>query len=111
MIKLTNKATKQLINIIKNQKDCNSIFMYIKGGGCNGFSYKFKFFNDKLKEVDAEIINIEDYKLYLCKKSLIYIIGTKIDYISDIMGSRFDFKNENIDSKCGCGTSFNFKDI
>ena len=34
---------------------------------------------------------------------------TKIDYIEDIMGSRFDFQNPAIDSKCGCGTSFNFK--
>ncbi len=38
-----------------------------------------------------------------------YLIGTKVDYIEDIMGSRFDFKNENIESKCGCGTSFSFK--
>ena len=37
-----------------------------------------------------------------------YIIGTKIDY-KDIMGSRFDFQNKNMDSKCGCGTSFNLK--
>jgi len=111
MIKLTNNAKIQIINIIKNKKDCNSIFLYIKGGGCNGFSYKFKTFNDKTKTVNAEIINIENYKLYLCKKSLVYIFGTEIDYISDIMGSRFDFKNKNIDSKCGCGTSFNFKNI
>jgi Fe-S cluster assembly iron-binding protein IscA len=38
-----------------------------------------------------------------------YIIGTKIDYKDDIMGSRFDFKNDNMKNKCGCGTSFNFK--
>ena len=47
--------------------------------------------------------------LYLCNKSLMFILGTKIDYIEDIMGSRFDFKNDLIDSKCGCGTSVNFK--
>ncbi len=40
-----------------------------------------------------------------------FLLGTEIDYIQDIMGSRFDFKNPNIDSKCGCGTSFNFKNI
>ena len=38
------------------------------------------------------------------------LIGTKIDYIEDIMGSRFDFQNSMIDSKCGCGTSINFKE-
>ena len=40
-----------------------------------------------------------------------FLLGTNIDYIEDIMGSRFDFQNQNIESKCGCGTSFNFKDL
>ena len=47
--------------------------------------------------------------LYLCNKSMMFLLGTEVDYIEDIMGSRFDFKNPSIDSKCGCGTSFNFK--
>ena len=47
--------------------------------------------------------------MYLCGKSLLHIIGTNIDYKEDIMGSRFDFSSEQIDSKCGCGTSVNFK--
>jgi Fe-S cluster assembly iron-binding protein IscA len=51
----------------------------------------------------------QDKYLYLCNKSLMYIIGTKVDYIEDIMGSRFDFSNDQIYSKCGCGTSVNFK--
>ncbi len=33
-----------------------------------------------------------------------------VDLIEDIMGSRFDFNNEKIESKCGCGTSFSMKD-
>ena len=38
-----------------------------------------------------------------------YIIGTEIDYIEDIMGSRFHFNNNKISNYCGCGTSVNFK--
>ena len=38
-----------------------------------------------------------------------YLIGTYIDYKKDIMGKKFDFVNDSISSKCGCGTSFNFK--
>ena len=45
----------------------------------------------------------------MCHSSLMFLIGTEIDYIEDIMGSRFDFKNPAIESKCGCGTSFSFK--
>ena len=38
-----------------------------------------------------------------------FILRTKIDYIEDLMGTRFDFTNDKISSKCGCGTSVNFK--
>tara|TARA_B110000858_G_C17799599_1_gene474518 strand:+ start:1197 stop:1532 length:336 start_codon:yes stop_codon:yes gene_type:complete len=110
MINLTLKAKNHLINLIKNNNGINA-YLYLKGGGCNGFSFKFKILkdNDSLKKLD-EIINLNDqYNLYLCNKSLLYLIGTKVDYIEDIMGSRFDFTNEKIETKCGCGTSFNFK--
>jgi Fe-S cluster assembly iron-binding protein IscA len=40
-----------------------------------------------------------------------YLIGVKVDYKTDIMGSKFEFTNDNIQSKCGCGTSFAFKKI
>ena len=68
--------------------------------------------NEKISlstDVDIDISMNTNKNLYLCNKSLMFILGTKIDYIEDIMGSRFDFKNEQIDSKCGCGTSVNFK--
>ena len=34
----------------------------------------------------------DKHNLYICGKSLMYIIGSKIDYIEDLMGSRFDFQ-------------------
>tara|TARA_B000000557_G_scaffold257792_1_gene251476 strand:- start:180 stop:506 length:327 start_codon:yes stop_codon:yes gene_type:complete len=108
MITITNIAKQKLLNLIKNEG--TAAFLYLKGGGCNGFSYKFKILKDesKINKFD-EVLKIDDKNLYLCNKSLMYLIGTKVDYIEDIMGSRFDFKNENIESKCGCGTSFSFK--
>ena len=108
MITITNNAKNKLIDLIK--KDGKSAFIYLKGGGCNGFSYKFKILqSDKKPNKLDEQYSLDNYNLYLCNKSLMWLFGTKIDYIEDIMGSRFDFQNENIDSKCGCGTSFNLK--
>ena len=67
--------------------------------------------HDEKPHKSDEIYNIDSYNLYLCRKSLLHLIGTKIDYVEDIMGSRFDFNNENIQTKCGCGTSFSMKDM
>ncbi len=119
MIKISQLAKKKLVQLIK--KENQSIFLYLKGGGCNGFTYTFKVidnkdinkFDEKISlsgNIDIDISINTNKNLYLCNKSLLYIIGTEIDYIEDIMGSRFDFKNKNIESKCGCGTSFNFKE-
>tara|TARA_Y100000591_G_scaffold333264_1_gene375136 strand:- start:6603 stop:6962 length:360 start_codon:yes stop_codon:yes gene_type:complete len=119
MITITNIAKNKLINLIN--REGKAAFLYLKGGGCNGFSYKFKILKDESKvskldvkfpletQIDIDISLNSNINLYLCNKSLMYIIGTKIDYKDDIMGSRFDFQNKNMDSKCGCGTSFNLK--
>ncbi len=108
MITISNTAKEKLINLIN--KKGTAAFLYLKGGGCNGFSYSFKILEEDIKpnKLD-ETIKLDNYNLYLCNKSFMFLLGTNIDYIEDIMGSRFDFKNENIESKCGCGTSFSFK--
>ena len=107
MIKISQLAKKKLVQLIK--KENQSIFLYLKGGGCNGFSYKFKILKeDKKPNKLDEIYELDNNNLYLCNSSFMFLLGTKIDYIEDIMGSRFDFQNPAIDSKCGCGTSFNF---
>ena len=84
----------------------------IKGGGCNGFNYNFTPLesNKKTDKLD-EVIKIDNTNIHLCGTSLMYLMGTHIDYKKDIMGEKFDFTNNNISSKCGCGTSFNFKNI
>ena len=119
MITISNIAKNKLVNLI--DKKGIAALLYLKGGGCNGFSYKFKILKDESKinkldvkiplktQIDIDLSMNPNMNLYLCNKSLMYIIGTKIDYKEDIMGSRFDFENKNIDSKCGCGTSFNLK--
>ena len=109
MITLSNIAKKQLINLVKF-KEGKALLLYIKGGGCNGFNYQFDILKNESKiNKYSEIIKLDSYNLYLCDKSLMFLLGTNIDYIEDIMGSRFDFKNDKIISSCGCGTSVNFK--
>ena len=109
MIKVSNIARLKIKEIISNNLG-KSALLYVNGSGCNGFSFKFKVLDeDKKPNKLDEVIKIDDYNIYLCGKSLMYIMGTNIDYKEDIMGSRFDFTSKQIDSKCGCGTSVNFK--
>ena len=109
VINVTKLAQKQLKNMINNNKsnDNNNktILFSIEGGGCNGFRYNLEPISDEPKKID-EIIKLDDFKINVCGKSLLYLLGTTIDWKEDFMGSRFEFDNPNASAKCGCGTTF-----
>ena len=110
LITISELALNKINSILKSKKS-DAMLISIKGGGCNGFNYNFTpLKTNEKKDKNDEIIKIENTNIHLCGSSLMYLIGTHIDYKQDIMGNKFDFTNDNISSKCGCGTSFNFKD-
>ena len=101
---VTNLAKKQLSNAQKSSKSKYILFS-IEGGGCNGLKYNLEPNNDEPKKID-EIVKIDDLNINVCGKSLLYLLGTTIDWKEDFMGSRFEFDNPNAAAKCGCGTTF-----
>ena len=104
VINITNIARKQLRNIMNINKS-KYILFNVEGGGCNGLKYNLKPDNEEPKKID-EMVKIDDLKINVCGKSLLYLFGTTIDWTEDIMGSRFTFENPNASAKCGCGTTF-----
>ena len=89
--------------IHKSEKEY--ILFNVKGGGCNGLQYNLEPTNSKPLKID-EIVKVDKLKINVCGKSLLYLLGTEIDWREDYMGSRFIFNNPNASSKCGCGTTF-----
>ena len=75
----------------------------ILGGGCSGFRYEIM--TDKQEEDDA-IFETNGVKLAIDPISLVYLENSTIDYIEDLMGSRFTIDNPNVTTQCGCGASF-----
>src|SRR5215210_879311 len=75
----------------------------VVGGGCAGFSYDLYF--DEGTEVDRAI-EIQGVKVVVDEMSLMYLIGTEIDYVEGLQGAGFKFNNPNVKSTCGCGSSF-----
>jgi len=77
----------------------------IKGGGCSGLSYTFSW--DKQARAGDEVFEGPGAaKIFVDKKSLIYLAGTTLDYDSALMGKGLHFINPNAKSSCGCGSSF-----
>ena len=107
IIKITKTAGSKLIQIAK-QNETKSLLFYVKGGGCNGFIYKFKPLHEEPCKLD-EVVPYENINVVVCGKSMLYLMGTTINWKNDIMGESFHFENPNAGAKCGCGTSFSPK--
>jgi len=75
----------------------------VVGGGCAGFSYDLYF--DEPNAVDRTF-EVQGVKCIVDEMSLMYLVGTEIDYVEGLQGAGFKFQNPNIKSTCGCGSSF-----
>lgn len=75
----------------------------VVGGGCAGFSYDLYF--DEPAEVDRQF-EVAGVKCIVDEMSLMYLVGTEIDYVEGLQGAGFKFQNPNVKSTCGCGSSF-----
>src|SRR5215831_3504597 len=73
------------------------------GCGWSGFSYDLYF--DQIAEGDKSYES-HGVKLVVDQMSLMYLMGTQIDYVEGLQGAGFKFNNPNVKSTCGCGSSF-----
>ena len=77
----------------------------VKGGGCSGLSYTFAW--EKVARTGDEVFEgPEGAKIFVDRKSLLYLNGTVLDYDTNLISKGFVFNNPNAKSTCGCGSSF-----
>jgi iron-sulfur cluster assembly accessory protein len=106
LLHLTAAARQQCQRILRDTGHA-ALKLSLRGGGCNGFEYKF----ETLEHPDTKLDVLRDeIDIYVCDKSLMYLIGTHIDWTRSVMGESFQFTNPNASSTCGCGSSFQPKD-
>ena len=104
VISLCSKTITHFKNILKKTNN-NFINIGVKGGGCNGLKYYIEPTNEPPSKIDEQMI-VDNIKINICGHSLIYLIGTKIEWKEDIMGTGLTFNNPNANGKCGCGETF-----
>jgi iron-sulfur cluster assembly protein len=106
MIKVSDNAKQQAIKLMAedNASDGSFIRVGVKGGGCSGLMYELKFDNE-LQDDDKELED-NGVKVVVDKKSVLYLVGTELDYEGGLNGKGFIFKNPNANRTCGCGESF-----
>ena len=100
---VTNNAAKKIIELSK-KKEKKMLRISVTGGGCQGFQYNLDM-EDKSKKKDI-IIKKNNAFVVIDQNSLNLIKGSEIDFVEDLIGSRFKINNPKATSSCGCGTSF-----
>jgi iron-sulfur cluster assembly accessory protein len=105
LVALSDKAAEKVTEIRKeeNIEDTYALRLKVQGGGCSGFSYDLYF--DQAQETDRSF-DVKGVKLICDEMSLMYLVGTEIDYVEGLHGAGFKFQNPNVKSTCGCGSSF-----
>ena len=106
MIEITDTAARKIRTLMAKQGVSDGgLRVGVIGGGCSGLSYTFAW--ERLSRTGDEVFEGPDgAKLYVDKKSLLYLNGTVLDYDTSLLGQGFVFNNPNAKSSCGCGSSF-----
>src|SRR6476661_2891206 len=102
IVALTEKAAEK-VREIKSSEGIEESFglrLRVVGGGCSGFSYDLYF--DQAQDADKSF-DSHGVKLLVDQMSLMYLMGTQVDYVEGLQGAGFKFINPNVKSSCGCG--------
>jgi len=106
MVSVTETAKKKIFSLL--EEEGMGLDAYVKvgvsSGGCSGLSYDLKF--DRSHELEDKIYEDNNIKIIVDKKSLLYLIGTTLEYFGGLNGKGFVFNNPNAQRTCGCGESF-----
>ena len=97
-IKITKKASEEILNIIKNKgiPEGYNLRVGVKGGGgCGGPTFILGF--DKMKETD-EAFEFEGVSVIYEKRQMMFLLGKVVDFHDGDESRGFYFRDENSNS-------------
>ena len=101
MVTITEKAQEYMQSVSKGAY----ITLGVKSGGCSGFEYVWGLSTDEGIEHVKWSAPIDDV-LLLDPMAEMYVMGSQIDYVTELGGNFLAVKNPTSTSSCGCGESF-----
>ena len=104
---ITPAANLQISKLCK-ENDCYAITLNLKGGGCAGFEYDWGTAQVEDLKLGDEVVACDQGSFAISADSVMFLIGTEVDYVNSLTGSNFEINNPNAKSSCGCGVSVNF---
>jgi len=107
MISVSPEAERKLTELMQ-QEGHNPSETYVRvgvqSGGCSGLSYELGFAHEL--QAEDRVYEERGVRIAVNKKSLLYLVGTTLEYQGGLNGKGFNFVNPNATRTCGCGESF-----
>src|SRR5262245_54921695 len=95
MIQITQIVAHKIRTLMATQgNDEGGLRVGVKGGGCSGLSYTFAW-EHEARPGDEVFEGPGGAKIFIDKKSLLFLKGTILDYDTSLIGRGFVFNNPN----------------
>ena len=104
MLTLTPTAVEKVKAIMAERNENSALRISVVGGGCSGFQYQMTL--ESQPQTDDQVLELDGLKVVVDSRSMLYVNGTRVDYVDGLSGSGFKFENPNAKGSCGCGESF-----
>ena len=104
VVTLTERAAERVREIMdRAEKPYAGLRVGLKNGGCAGQEYTLEY-AERADPLD-EVVEDKGVTILVEPKSVLFLIGSEIDYEVSKLSSRFVFRNPNETDACGCGES------
>jgi len=103
---VTSSAAKAIGRYLQDNDapEGSALRVGVRGGGCSGLQY-FLEVEGEAKPTDR-VIEKDGVTILVDPKSLLFLQGSTLDYVTGLMESGFKFINPGAGKGCGCGESF-----
>ena len=102
---LTPGAEQRIADLMaKAPEDAIGVKLSTPRRGCSGLAYSVDYITEEVP-FDEKIVT-PGGRFYVDGGSVLYLIGSTMDWVEDDFTAGFVFENPNAKGACGCGESF-----
>lgn len=102
---LTERAEQRIADLMaKAPADAIGVKLSTPRRGCSGLAYSVDYVTEEAKF--DEKIETPGGIFYIDGASVLYLVGSIMDWVEDDFTAGFTFENPNAKGACGCGESF-----
>ena len=104
LMQITDAAAARVKTLVeKTDGKAFGLRVGVKNGGCAGMSYTVDLAEETLP--GETLVEDKGAKVLIDPKAILFLIGSRMDFVTTKLSATFVFENPNETASCGCGES------